>query len=77
MDLVELYSDDDEDILEYLARPIQERQLFPRSDLFESLSEDKFVRRFRLGKATTLMLLQQIESRLTNDGRYANTAAFK
>lgn len=62
-DFLDLYSDDDEEIIEYISRPIV-RQVFPRSDLFNTLSEDKFKRRFRLNKATTLILLHQIEQHL-------------
>ncbi|CAG4929181.1 unnamed protein product [Colias eurytheme] len=63
MDLWE-FSDDDEEIIEFIARPITARQLFPRSDLFNTLSDEKFVRRFRLTKATTIILLERIEQSL-------------
>lgn len=63
MDFFDYYSDDDEEIIDYIIRPTV-RQVFIRSDLFNTLSEDKFIRRFRLSKATTLILLEQIEQQL-------------
>lgn len=67
LDLFDLYSDDDdEEIVEYLNRPIV-RQIFPRTDLFNSLSDEKFIRRFRLSKATSLLLLTLIEPQLKYD----------
>lgn len=59
----DLFSDDDEELIEYISRPIV-RQIFPRSDLYNTLSEEKFKRRFRLNKATTLILLHQIKEQL-------------
>ncbi|KOB68358.1 Uncharacterized protein OBRU01_18464, partial [Operophtera brumata] len=65
MDLWDLLdSDDDEEIVEFLNRPTIARQLFTRTELFDSLDEIKFVRRFRLTKGTTAILLQQIETHL-------------
>ena len=57
MDLWELYSDDDEEIIGYIKRP---RELFEKADLFGMYSDDKFFRRFRLTKETTIIFLQQI-----------------
>ncbi|KAH9642289.1 hypothetical protein HF086_009653 [Spodoptera exigua] len=66
MDLWELYSDDDEEIIEYINRP---RELFERADLFGMYSDDKFFRRFRLTKETTTILLQQIAPHLKTSNK--------
>lgn len=64
MDFSDLFSDDDEEIIEYSSSRIIVRQVMERSNLFDSLPEDKFVRRFRLTKRSTSLLLQQITSQL-------------
>lgn len=65
MDLWELYSDDDEKIIEYIDRP---RELFERADLFGMYSDHKFFR-FRLTKETTIFLLQQIAPHLKTSNK--------
>lgn len=40
------------------------RQVYLRPDYFHSFSDEQFFSRFRLTKATTLWLLQQIENQL-------------
>lgn len=59
----DFYSDDDEEIIEFISRP-RIRDVNLRTNLFESLNDSKFVRRFRLTKETTLLLLHQIEDKL-------------
>ena len=62
-----MFSDDDEEIVEYLSRIVSTRQVCERTNLFQSLSDDKFVRRFRLTKETFLILLQEIEPLLKSN----------
>lgn len=67
MDFFDFPSDDDKEIFEYISRATTIRQVFPHTDLFNIPPENEFMRRFRLSKATTLILLQQIEQHLKFD----------
>lgn len=40
------------------------RKIYIRQNIFENCSEEEFFRRFRLTKATTLVLLEKIEENL-------------
>lgn len=61
------FSDDDEEIIEFLNTPYFSRRVTKRTDLFSSYRDDEFIKRFRLTKNTTTMLLYKIEPQLKSE----------
>lgn len=59
-----LFDDDDEELLLYMNRPRSLRYIAERTNLFETLPDKTFVRRFRLTKQTVSLLLQEIQHHL-------------
>lgn len=55
-----LLSDDDEEIIQYLETPLFFRRVSVRSDLFNTLRDDEFLKRFRLSKQSAMFLLDKI-----------------
>lgn len=54
-------SDDDEEIVMYIARPRRPKVFKTRSDYLNNLDDEQFFYRFRLTKSTVIIILNQIE----------------
>jgi hypothetical protein len=62
----DLLSDDDEEIVQYLETPYFNPRPFIESDLFNTLRDDEFLKRFRLSKRSATILLNKITHNLPN-----------
>ncbi|XP_045500757.1 putative nuclease HARBI1 [Colias croceus] len=56
----DLLSDDDELIVQYLETPFFSRRVYNGSDLYSTLRDDEFLKRFRLSKRSATFLLEKI-----------------
>ncbi|CAG9786645.1 unnamed protein product [Diatraea saccharalis] len=63
----DLLSDDDEEIVQYLDTPFFSRRVFVENDLFGTLRDDEFVKRFRLSKQSAVFLLDKMVHKFPND----------
>lgn len=59
-----LFSDDDEEIVEYIATDFFNRTVAERSVYFNALRDKAFHIRFRLQKETVVVLLDKIKTRI-------------
>jgi hypothetical protein len=62
----DLLSDDDEEIVQYSTTPYFNPRAFIESDLFNTLRDDEFFKRFRLSKRSATILLSKITHNLPN-----------
>ncbi|XP_047988510.1 putative nuclease HARBI1 [Leguminivora glycinivorella] len=59
-----LFSDDDEEIIEYISTDFYDRRIAERTDYFNTHRDKEFHRRFRLEKHSVAFLLNKIKHRL-------------
>lgn len=60
----DLFSDDDEEIIEYISTDFFNRRVEVRKDYLNSLRDKDFQRRFRLSKRLVLIVLDKIKHKL-------------